>query len=127
MATTIEGIEVGGETNIENEVIGAIAGQAAKNVPGVARLGTRSFKQSLIERVAGRDSHARGVGVESGKKQAILDLDLHVHYGHSIPVVADQVREVVAMKVHELAGLVSKEINVHVVGLEFDGKSSDLE
>lgn len=127
MATVIEGIEVGGETNIENEVIGAIAGQAAKNIPGVARLGTRSFKHSLMERVTGRDSHARGVEVESGKKQAVLDLDLHVHYGHSIPHVSDTLREVVAMKVHELTGLISKEINVHVIGIEFDGKANDLE
>ena len=110
---------VGGETSIDDEVIASIAGVAAKEVEGVASLGTPSIRRTLAERLTGAEARARGVDVEAGKREAIIDLALNVIYGFSIPTIVIEVRKRVAARLMELAGLVAKEINVSVVGIEF--------
>ncbi len=115
----LEEIPVGGMTNIQPEVIGAIAGVATQSVDGVASLGTTSLRRTLSERLGGAERRARGVQVEVGTREAILDISLKVAYGHSIPTVVAAVRRAVAANLLTLCGLVAKEINVRVVGMEF--------
>ena len=115
----VEEFVVGGETVIEDEVIASIAGVAAKEVEGVASLGTPSIRRTLAERLTGAEKRGRGVAVEAGKREAIVDLALNVIYGFSIPTVVIEVRKRVAARLVELVGLVAKEINVRVVGIEF--------
>ena len=115
----LEEIPVGGMTNIQPEVIGAIAGVAAQAVDGVASLGTTSLRRTLSERLGGAERRARGVEVEVGTREAILDISVRVAYGHSIPAVVATVRKAVAARLLTLCGLVAKEINVRVVGMEF--------
>jgi len=112
-------IVVGGETSIEDEVIAAIAGVAAREVEGVASLGTSSIRRILAERIGGAEERARGVEVEAGKKEAIIDLTLNIIYGFSIPNIVIGVRKKVAARLLEIAGIIAKEINVSVVGIEF--------
>ena len=115
----LQTIEVGGETDIEDEVIGAIAGVAAREVEGVSSLGASSIRRTITERIGGSEQRARGVGVEAGRREAILDIDLRVIYGFSIPEIVVKVRQNVARRTLELCGLVAKEINIDVVGIEF--------
>ena len=115
----VETIEVGGETAIDDEVIGAVAGVAAREVEGISSLGTRSIKRSIAERMGSREQRARGVEVEAGRREAILDIDVRVMYGYSIPETVVKVRQNVAQRVLETFGLVTKEININVVGIDF--------
>ena len=115
-------LEVGGETSIDDYVIGAIAGVAAKEIEGVSALGGQSLRRTIAERVGGAEGRARGVEVEAGRREAILDLELRVVYGFSIPEIVIKVRQVVAHRVLELVGLVTKEINIRVVGIDFPDK-----
>jgi len=110
---------VGGETFIDDEVIAQIAGVAAKEVEGVAGLGKSSIRRTLAEAVGAAEGRARGVDVEAGKKEAILDLTLNVIYGFSIPNIIIEVRKNVATRLLEMVGLIAKEINVDVVNIEF--------
>ena len=112
-------IEVGGETDINDEVIGAIAGVASREIEGVSSLGTSSIRRTIAERVGGREQRARGVGVEAGRREAVLDIDLQVVYGFSIPETVVKVRQNVARRILEICGLLAKEININVVGIEF--------
>jgi len=116
---TLDEIEVGGETSIDDEVVAAITGMAAKEVEGVSKLGSRSLRRTVAERVAGANDHARGVEVEAGRKEAILDLEMRVLYGFSVPEIVIKVRQLVAQRVLQLLGLVTKEINIRVVGIDF--------
>ncbi len=115
----IDTIEVGGETAIDDEVIGAVAGVAAREVEGISSLGARSIKRSIAERMGSREQRARGVEVEAGRREAILDIDVRVMYGYSIPETVVKVRQNVARRVLEIFGLVTKEININVVGIDF--------
>lgn len=110
---------VGGETTIDDKVIAQIAGVAAGEVEGVSSLGTSSFRRSLTEAVGAAPGRAKGVGVEAGKKEAILDLNIKVIYGFSIPNIIIEVRKNVATRLLEIVGLIAKEINVSVSGIDF--------
>jgi uncharacterized alkaline shock family protein YloU len=112
-------LKVGGVTAIDDEVIGAIAGVAAREVEGIASVGTSSIRRTLVERLGRAEPKARGVAVEAGRKEAILDLTVKVIYGFSIPALVIDVRKAVASRLLDLVGLVAKEININVVGIEF--------
>ncbi len=116
---TLDELVVGGETSIDDEVVAAITGMAAKEVEGVSELGGRSLRRTVAERVGGAEQRARGVEVEAGRKEAILDLEMRVLYGFSVPEIVIKVRQLVAQRVLELLGLVTKEINIRVVGIDF--------
>ena len=115
--------EIAGETIVEDDVVASIAGLAAREVEGVAGLGKSSVRRALTERLAGTGEKARlGVGVEVGKKEAIVDLSLVIVYGFNIPKIVAEVRKKVASRLLEISGLVAKEINVQVASIEFPEK-----
>lgn len=110
---------VGGVTRIDDDVIAQIAGVAAGEVEGVSSMGTSSIRRTLKEAVGAAQGRARGVNVESGRKEAILDLTIQVIYGFSIPNIIIEVRKNVAARLLEIVGLIAKEINISVAGIEF--------
>ena len=120
----MEEIHVGGTTNIEAEVIGSIAGVAAQSVEGVASLGTASLRRTIRERMGSAERKARGVVVEVGSREALLDINVRVIYGYSIPIIVVKVRETVADRLLKLCGLLAKEINVNVSGIEFPDRAA---
>ena len=112
---------VPGATKIESSVVAAIVGHVVRGVSGVDRLGNtggilRAVADTVRSTAAAR---ATGVGVEAGQKEAIIDLDVVMVYGHRIPSVVQEIRETVAQELFDQIGLVAKEINVGVVGIEF--------
>ncbi len=112
---------VPGITEIAANVIAAIAGHVARNVEGVDRLGaTGGIVRTVADTIRSRSSAvATGVEVEAGQKEAILDINLIVTFGYNVPKVVQAVREAIAKEIHDMIGLVAKEINVSVVGIEF--------
>ena len=112
---------VPGDTKIEANVVAAIVGHVVGNVSGVDRLGNpggilRAVADTVRSTAAAR---ATGVGVQAGQREAIIDLDVVMVYGHRIPSVVQEIREIVAQELYDQIGLVAKEINVGVVGIEF--------
>jgi len=76
----------------------------------------------VAERIGGAQKRARGVDVEAGSKEAILEITVRMTYGYSIPHTVILIRQNVTEKLLNLCGLVAKEINIRVVGLEFPDK-----
>ena len=120
--TDIEAFEVGGETNIHEDVVAAIASRAAQEIPGVSDVGLRTIRGVLSETLGSSERTARGVVAEVGKKEAILDMTLRVMYGFSIPKTTIAVRQNVANRVLGYCGLTAKEVNIHVARLEFPAR-----
>ena len=112
-------VGIAGQTIIDDQVIGAIANTAAREVEGVSSLGSGSVRRILSERLGSSEQRARGIGVVSGRREAIIDIELNVFYGHSIPDVVSQVRENVSLRISDMCGLTTKEINVAVSGIDF--------
>ena len=121
---SLEVIEVGGTTRISEDVVASIAAKVANDVPGVSEVGVATLAGVLAERLGNAERTARGVSAEVGTKEAILDVKLKIVYGHSIPKTVVTVRYNIADRLLGLCGLVAKEINIRVVGLEFPDRVS---
>ena len=106
-----------GTTTIADTVVQKLAGLAAREVPGVADMGSaarRAF-DSLSERIPGSQTNvAGGVTVEKGDRQAAIDLAIVVEYGTSIVDVAEAIRDNVIRAVEHGTGLQVVEVNIHV-------------
>jgi uncharacterized alkaline shock family protein YloU len=115
---------VPGSTLIDDGVVAAIAGHAAKRVKGIVSVGGGRVLPALagvIRDHAARD--AAGIEVEAGQKEAILDLDLVVEYGYSIPDIAGDLRSKVAGELKDYTGLDAKEINISIVEIRFPDRT----
>ena len=112
-----------GDTIIGDEVVASIAGMAAQEIEGVGSLGKSAVRRALSGAFADAAEKARsGVAVEVGKRECLVDLQLNVLYGYSIPNIINEVRKKVAARLLEFTGLVAKEINVRVVGIDIQTK-----
>jgi len=120
----LDALNVGGTTNISERVIAAITYQAASEVEGVAQVGTSSLRRALAERLGGAAGKTRGVFVEAGRKEAILDIAVRMFYSYPVPQTVILIRQIIADRILNYCGLVAKEINVKVVGLEFPERLS---
>jgi len=113
---------VGGTTKIADSVVARIAGLAAREVPGVHDMTSTGLGQAfggLTGRVTGQDQMDRGVAVQVGDVECIVDLNLVVDYQASIPQVAEAIRRNVSSRIEAMTGLRTKEVNINVADLYF--------
>jgi len=112
-----------GRTTIGEGVVTRVAGIAAREVPGVHDLGGGAARAigSVTQKVGIGDARTQGVSVETGEKEAAVDLTLVIDYGESIPRVAGAVREQIIKRVEGITGLKVTEVNITVNDLYFPG------
>ncbi|MDB5059446.1 MAG: hypothetical protein JWO59_2918 [Chloroflexi bacterium] len=116
---------IGGTTKIADSVVSRIAGLAAREVPGVHDMtstGIGSAFGNIAGRVTGQDQADKGVAVQVGEMECIVDLNIVVDYEASIPQVATALRRNVAGRLKAMTGLEAKEININVADLFFLGQ-----
>ena len=104
---------------ISDEVVSTVAAIAATEVDGVVAM-TGNLVGGLTE-MLGRRNPQKGVRVDVGPAEAVIDLTLTVRYGVRIPEVAAKVQENVREAVERMTGLVVRAVNVHVTGVEVAG------
>jgi len=110
-----------GALKISDEVVAITAGIAAMDIPGVA--GMSGGIAGGIAEILGRKNLSKGVKVEVGEKEAVIDLYMIVEYGCRIPDVAWQIQEKVKESVENMTGLNVIEVNIHVQGVNIEKES----
>jgi uncharacterized alkaline shock family protein YloU len=117
-----------GKTRIADIVVSKVAGVAARQVPGVYKLGSGTARAlgSIRERIPGQKiSVTQGVAVEVGERQAAIDVDVVIEYGYPISDVADTIRNNIISSVEELVGLEVTEVNISVDDVHLPDDSDD--
>ncbi len=104
--------------NISEEVVATIARIAAQEVKGVA-----SMNASGIGEMFGRKP--KGVKVQVGEKDTVIDISLTVEYGARIPDIAWEVQNKVKTQVESMTGLNVVSVNVHVQGVNMPKKKNE--
>lgn len=104
-----------GTIQIAPRVLEIIAGYAASEVKGVSKM-YGSFANSVGE-LLGRSDHRRGVKLVNDADDLIIDVDVYVEYGVSVPKVAGQIQERIKQQITLMTNLVVTEVNVHVKGI----------
>ncbi|MBR1757558.1 MAG: Asp23/Gls24 family envelope stress response protein [Lachnospiraceae bacterium] len=101
-----------GEVKIANEVVATIAGLAAAETKGVYELvGGGKW---------GSKGYTKGVKVVLSEEGVLVDLNVMIAYGHSIPETGEDVQNHVESAIENMTGLKVKEVNVHVAGVQLD-------
>ncbi len=116
-----------GNTSIADTVVTKVAGIAAREVPGIYQLGGGAARAmgAVGQRIGVGDERTQGVSVETGEREAAVDITLVVEYGESIPEVAGAVRENVSRRIEGITGLSVTEVNIAVNDLHFPGDDNE--
>jgi len=114
-----------GRVEIAPEVIEVIAGIAAAEVDGVASM-RGNFATGVAEKL-GRKSHGKGIKVELGEEGILIDVYVVMQFGISIPEVAKKIQDNIRQALLNMTALEVNEINIHVVGVQFEQKAEEEE
>ena len=114
-----------GKVEIAPEVIEVIAGIAASEVEGVAQM-RGNFAAGVVERL-GKKNHGKGVKVELFEEGIKVDVYCVMKFGVSIPNVAQGIQDNIRQALFNMTALETEEINIHVVGIQFEHAKSELE
>ncbi|EIT87327.1 hypothetical protein A374_01064 [Fictibacillus macauensis ZFHKF-1] len=114
-----------GRVEISPEVIEVIASIAASDVEGVASM-RGNFATGVAERF-GKKAHNKGVKVELGDEGIIVSVYVIMKFGVSIPEVAQGIQDQIRQGLKSMTALEASEINIFVVGVQFDTKEKPLE
>jgi uncharacterized alkaline shock family protein YloU len=102
-------------TIIEDIVVQKIAGIAAQEVEGIQMGGgTAASIGGFLDGVTGGGGTTRGVSVQVGEEEAVIDLSMAVEYGTSIPQITEAVSRNVVQRVENQTGLRVVEVNITV-------------
>ncbi|MGO1580047.1 MAG: Asp23/Gls24 family envelope stress response protein [Peptoniphilaceae bacterium] len=104
-----------GNVKISDDVIATIAVVAAESIDGVVEM--QSNLKASVTDMLGVKNHARGVKVNVGEKEAIIDMYLTVVYGKNIVEIAKNVQEKVKEALENMTDLEVVEVNVHISGI----------
>lgn len=104
-----------GSVKIASDVVSLIASMAATEVKGVAGM-SGGFTENITERF-GMKSSGKGIRVQVGETETLIDLYLVIEYGVRIPEVAWEVQQNVKKAVETMTGLKVTEVNIHIQGI----------
>jgi uncharacterized alkaline shock family protein YloU len=101
-----------GAIKIHKSVIGSIAIEATKEIPGVAKIGG-DLKTYLMEFFGKKDTAA--IKIEFDKDgEVIITIPVVVKYDHNIPEIASKIQENVKTAIENSTSIIVKDINVTI-------------
>ena len=115
---TVYNIEDVGQVQIADEVVAVIAGLAATEVEGVAKMSGNITNETVSKLVMKKLS--KGVKVTITGTQVDVTLNLVLSYGVSIPKTSQEVQDKVKSAIETMTGLTVSEVNIRIAGIQMD-------
>lgn len=107
-----------GDIQIADEVIAIIAGLAATEVEGVAKM-YGNITNELVSKLGMRNL-SKGVKVLVSTNDVKVDLSVEIKYGYSVMKVSKKVQEKVKQAIETMTGLKVSTVRVRIVGVALD-------
>ena len=104
-----------GTVKISDDVVAIIAGVAATEIEGVA--GMSGGITGGITEMLGMKNLSKGVKVEVGDTETVIDLYIIVEYGTKIAEIGKKIQENVKNTIETMTGLNVPEVNVNIQGV----------
>lgn len=111
----VNGNEAEGKVKISEDVIATVASVAAENVDGVVKVGF-NFKSQVTD-ILNTKNFNRGVKVNIGERETIVDVYITIEYGIKIVEVSERVQEEVKEAIENMTDFDVVEVNVHISGI----------
>lgn len=117
---TVYNIEDVGQVQIADEVVAVIAGLAATEVEGVAKM-SGNITNEIVSKL-GMKKLSKGVKVTITGTQVDVTLNLVLSYGVSIsiPKTSQEVQDKVKSAIETMTGLTVSEVNIRIAGIQMD-------
>ena len=106
-----------GELTYKDKVIQKIIGYTLEDIDGLLTV-DGGFFSNIAEKIVNNDNQTAGVGVEVGKEQVAVDLDIVAEYGKDISKIYDEIKDAISASVKEMTHLDVIEVNVTVVDIK---------
>ena len=107
-----------GDIQIADDVIAIIAGLAATDVEGVAKMYV-NITNELVSKL-GMKNLSKGVKVIVNPEDVQVDLSLELKYGYSVMEVSKVVQEKVKQAIETMTGLEVSEVRVRIAGVAIE-------
>lgn len=107
-----------GDIQIADDVIAIIAGLAATEVEGVAKM-CGNITNELVSKL-GMKNLSKGVKVLVNPDNVQVDLSLELKYGYSVMDVSKVVQEKVKQAIETMTGLEVSEVRVRIAGVAIE-------
>ena len=120
---TVYNIEDVGQVQIADEVVAVIAGLAATEVEGVAKM-SGNITNEIVSKL-GMKKLSKGVKVTITGTQVDVTLNLVLSYGVSIPKTSQEVQDKVKSAIETMTGLTVSEVNIRIAGIQMDYEQTD--
>lgn len=114
----IEAINGYGSIKISEKVLISVVKRAACKVPGVTRLASGTFVESIATIVCGTRTPESIVKLDVTGNEAKIYLKINIAYGYSIPEVAMKVQNTVSDEVKFITGMDVKSVDIEVQEVE---------
>ena len=111
-------IEDVGQVQVADEVVAVIAGLAATEVEGVAKM-SGNITNEIVSKL-GMKKLSKGVKVIITGTQVDVTLNLVLNYGVSIPKTSQEVQDKVKSAIETMTGLTVSEVNIRIAGIQMD-------
>ena len=115
---TVYNIEDVGQVQIADEVVAVIAGLAATETDGVAKM-SGNITNEIVSKL-GMKKLSKGVKVKITGTQVDVTLNLVLNYGVSIPKTSQEVQDKVKSAIETMTGLTVSEVNIRIAGIQMD-------
>jgi uncharacterized alkaline shock family protein YloU len=106
-----------GTIQIAPEVLETIAGLATLEIEGVA--GMSGGLVGGISEMLGLKSLTKGVKVQIGEIDAIIDISIIIEYGSRIPDVCRQIQQSVKQTIYSMTGIHVPTVHIHIDYVHF--------
>ena len=108
----------GGRILFADDVIATIASLAVADVKGVC--GMNGSVAEGFSSILGKKNPTKGVKVQVGTEEAIVDLSVLIQYGFKIQEVCQNIQVAVKNAIETMTGLACNQVNVYVAAVCFD-------
>ena len=110
-------LEEQGVIRISEDVVAAIASQAASEVEGISLM---TAAGSGVSDLIGKKPGTKGIKITIDEQRVHVDVYLLTAYGKTIPALAQKVQERIISSLQSMTGLHVGAVNVHVGGIIFE-------
>lgn len=107
-----------GKIRIADDVVASIAGIAAMEVKGVAKL-SGNISKEIVGKL-GKKNLANGVKIEIAEGGVNVDISVELEYGNNIKKVSEEIQAKVKQSVENMTGLTVNVVNVVVSGIKLE-------
>ena len=112
-----------GKVNCNKNILLSIISLATKEIAGVVSL-CDSFGDNIKRALS--NNYTNGVKISEGKEGIDVDVYVNVMAGYKVPDIAYKVQENIKNAVSSMLDVQINSINVHVQGVDFNGKEDLL-